>query len=69
MATTAATRPPRTRSDAATRRSPRARSGANRTFYLMLVRALLHALESQSAGRAAFVTQLRSSWPIAAEAN
>lgn len=41
----------------------------SRTFYLMLVRALLHALESQSAGRAAFVTQLRSSWPIAAEAN
>ena len=41
----------------------------SRTFYLMLVRALLHAIESQSPGRAAFVDQLRSSWPIAAEAN
>ena len=38
-----------------------------RTFYLVLVRALLHALETQSPGRAAFVTQLRSAWPVAAE--
>lgn len=41
----------------------------SRIFYLVLVRALLHALETQSPGRAAFVAQLRSSWPIAAEAN
>ena len=40
-----------------------------RTFYLVLVRALLHALETQSPGRAAFVAQLRSSWPVAAEAD
>ena len=40
-----------------------------RTFYLVLVRAILHALETQSPGRAAFVAQLRSSWPVAAEAN
>ena len=40
-----------------------------RTFYLVLVRALLHALETQSPGRAAFVAQLRSSWPVAAEAS
>lgn len=40
-----------------------------RTFYLVLVGALLHALETQSAGRAAFVAQLRSSWPVAAEVN
>lgn len=40
-----------------------------RTFYLVLVGALLHALETQSPSRAAFVTQLRSSWPIAVEAN
>ena len=38
-------------------------------FYLVLVAALLHALETQSPSRAAFVTQLRSSWPIAVEAN
>jgi hypothetical protein len=41
----------------------------SRTFYLVLVRALLHALETQSPSRAAFVAQLRSSWPIADEAN
>jgi len=40
-----------------------------RTFYLVLVRAMLHALETQSGGRAAFVAQLRSSWPVAAEAH
>lgn len=39
-----------------------------RTFYRVLVGALLHALETQSPSRAAFVTQLRSSWPIAVEA-
>lgn len=38
-----------------------------RAFYIVLVRALLHALEMDSPGRAAFVDQLRSSWPIAAE--
>ncbi|HUR22678.1 MAG TPA: hypothetical protein VMZ73_02280 [Acidimicrobiales bacterium] len=36
-----------------------------RLFYLVLVRALLHALEVESPTRAAFVDQLRSSWPIA----
>lgn len=39
-----------------------------RDFYLVLVRALLHALETESPGRAAFADQLRSSWPIAAAA-
>jgi raffinose/stachyose/melibiose transport system permease protein len=42
MATTAATRPSRTRSDAEPRRgSANARSGVNRTFYLMLVPSLV----------------------------
>ena len=40
----------------------------SRTFYVVLVRALLHALETQSPARAAFVAQLRSCWPVAAEA-
>jgi hypothetical protein len=40
-----------------------------RAFYLVLVRALLHALEMESPARAAFVDQLRSSWPIAAQAS
>ena len=39
-----------------------------RTFYLVLVRALLHALETESSGRAAFVDQIRSSWPSAGAA-
>lgn len=39
-----------------------------RLFYLVLVRALLHALEAESPARAAFVDQLRSSWPSAAVA-
>ena len=39
-----------------------------RDFYLVLVRALLHALETDSPGRAAFADQLRSSWPIAVAA-
>jgi hypothetical protein len=42
--------------------------GEGRVFYLVLVRALLHALETESPGRAAFVDQLRSSWPSAAAA-
>ena len=42
-----------------------AASGRARDFYLVLVRALLHALEMDSPGRAAFADQLRSSWPIA----
>jgi raffinose/stachyose/melibiose transport system permease protein len=42
MATSAATRPPRTRSDAAPRKgSANTRSGVNRTFYLMLVPSLV----------------------------
>ncbi|MGI8631277.1 MAG: hypothetical protein ACR2NA_01850 [Solirubrobacterales bacterium] len=40
-----------------------------RAFYLVLVGALLHALETESRSRAAFVDQLRSCWPSAAEAN
>ncbi len=40
-----------------------------RGFYLVLVGALLHALETESRSRAAFVDQLRSCWPSAAEAN
>ncbi len=48
----------------------RERSAPNegREFNLVLVHALLHALEMDSPARAAFVDQLRSSWPIAAEA-
>ncbi len=42
--------------------------GPAQAFYLVLVRALLHALEIDSPGRAAFVDQLRSSWPVAVEA-
>ena len=42
--------------------------GEGRLFYLVLVRALLHALEVESPARAAFVDQLRSSWPSAAVA-
>lgn len=38
-----------------------------RPFFLVLVRALLHGLETHSPGRAAFVDQLRSTWPTAAE--
>lgn len=40
-----------------------------RTYYLVLVAALLHALETESACRAAFVDQLRWSWPSAAAAS
>ena len=39
-----------------------------RLFYLVLVRALLQALEAESPARAAFVDQLRSTWPSAAVA-
>jgi hypothetical protein len=42
--------------------------GSARAFYLVLVRALLHALELESPARAAFVDQLRSCWPVAVEA-
>lgn len=40
-----------------------------RTFHLVLVRALLDTLESVSPSRAAFVDQLRWSWPSAVEAS
>lgn len=43
-------------------------SDEGRTFHLVLVRALLRALETEGPGRAAFVDQLRSSWPSAAAA-
>lgn len=39
-----------------------------RDFYLVLVRALLHALTLESPPRAAFANQLRSSWHSSAEA-
>lgn len=39
-----------------------------RDFYVVLVHALLHALEMDSPSRAAFADQLRSSWPIAVAA-
>lgn len=38
-----------------------------RDFYLVLVRAILHALELDSPCRAAFADQLRSSWQVAVE--
>lgn len=38
-----------------------------RVFFLVLVRALLHSLETESPGRAAFADQLRAAWPSAAE--
>ena len=40
-----------------------------RVFFLVLVRALLHSLETESPGRAAFADQLRAAWPSAAEAS
>jgi len=51
------------------RREISAAPSEGRTFYLVLVEALLHALETQSPSRAAFAGQLRSSWPMAVEAN
>ena len=38
-----------------------------RAFHLVLVQALLFALARESPSRAAFVEQLRPSWPVAAE--
>lgn len=38
-----------------------------RAFHLVLVQALLFALAQESPSRAAFVEQLRPSWPVAAE--
>jgi len=48
------------------------RAGApveGRAFYLVLVGALLHALETEGPVRAAFADRLRSFWPTAIEAN
>ena len=42
-------------------------SEEGRLFFLVLVRALLHALATDSPGRAAFADQLREAWPSAAE--
>ena len=39
-----------------------------RAFHLVLVQALLFALAQESPSRAAFVEQLRPSWPVAVEA-
>ena len=47
----------------------RSAPATGRNFYLVLVRALLHALETESPSRAAYVDQLRWSWPAAADAN
>lgn len=41
--------------------------GEGRLFFLVLVRALLHALETTTPGRAAFADQLRAGWPSADE--
>lgn len=50
------------------RRGPRQSAyDEGRLFFLVLVRALLHALETESPGRAAFADQLRAAWPSAAE--
>ncbi len=51
-------------------RGERARAPVEgRTFYLVLVGALLHALETEGPARAAFADRLRSFWPTAVEAN
>ena len=44
-------------------------SPAGHLFHLVLVRALLTALADESPTRAAFVDQIRASWPTAAEAH
>ena len=46
----------------------RAAPAEARAFHLMLVQALLFALAQDSPSRAAFVEQLRPSWPVAADA-
>ncbi|HEX2273497.1 MAG TPA: hypothetical protein VHG90_06470 [Acidimicrobiales bacterium] len=42
-------------------------SAEGRVFHLVLVRALLTALAHESPSHAAFVDQIRTSWPTAAE--
>ena len=52
------------------RRAPERTAPAEaRAFHQMLVQALLFALAQVGPSRAAFVDQLRPSWPVAAEAN
>jgi hypothetical protein len=46
----------------------RAAPAEARAFHLMLVQALLFALAQDSPSRAAFVEQLRTSWPVLADA-
>lgn len=41
---------------------------AGRSFHLVMVRALLHALAQVSPARATFVEELRTTWPTAAQA-
>jgi hypothetical protein len=55
--------------DAVQRGERSAAPDQGRDFYLVVVRALLHALEMDGPCRAAFADQLRSSWPIAVEAS
>ena len=54
-------------SDDARRGQRRPTYDEGRLFFLVLVRALLHALETASPRRAAFADQLRAAWPSAAE--
>ena len=54
--------------DDASRAPERAAPAEARAFHQMLVQALLFALAQAGPSRAAFVDQLRPSWPVAAEA-
>ena len=54
--------------DEARRDAERAEPAEARAFHLMLVQALLFALAQESPTRAAFVEQLRPSWPVVTEA-
>ena len=54
--------------DEARRCPERAAPAEAGAFHLILVQALLFALAQESPSRAAFVDQLRPSWPVAADA-
>ena len=54
--------------DEASRAPERAAPAEARAFHHMLVQALLFALAQAGPSRAAFVDQLRPSWPVAVEA-
>lgn len=55
--------------DEARRAPERAAPAEARAFHHMLVQSLLFALAQDGPSRAAFVDQLRPSWPVAAEAH